>query len=313
MSKPLSYGDATESVKEAALRNFAGAGMGSMSFCTTPVELLSEDGSGKVLSWATGFFWLRGDTPCLVTNWHVVSGRNPFTKQLNKDGFIPRRIRFYGVEISVEKGSVRFERKPHTLEWKDDTYTDVLQGPPETSLGPVDIWAIPLTKDCAFRTDPKRTGFHNADKITCFINEHPLTKIATKAGDSCKILGYPINTYEGGKFPIWKTAYVASETVIGAGPYPLFFIDGLTAQGMSGAPVLRAVPTLSRMEDGVLVQDHAYDFIGVYAGRVGNQELERTGLAYAWYGSLIGDVLDYYKYEPIYAVDPEGTEGPKFG
>ena len=54
------------------------------------LELFFDD---KRLSYATGFVVKKDDHCYLVTNWHVVSGRNPKTnKTLSPTGAIPNRI-----------------------------------------------------------------------------------------------------------------------------------------------------------------------------------------------------------------------------
>jgi hypothetical protein len=100
----LRYGDANAQAMSEALANFAGASLNGRSLCCTPIELFSNDGKDEVLGAASGFFWLHKGQPYLVTNWHVVSGRNPFTGERldRKNGYVPQKIRFHGLDLSVQ-------------------------------------------------------------------------------------------------------------------------------------------------------------------------------------------------------------------
>jgi len=61
----------------------------------TPIELLSKDGKQDVLSSATRFFWKNTGVPYLVTNWHVVSGRDPFNVDVTGESqYIPAQFNF---------------------------------------------------------------------------------------------------------------------------------------------------------------------------------------------------------------------------
>ena len=48
-----------------------------LSLATVPITPLFE---GTTLPEATGFVWKRGDRHYLITNWHVASATNLFTK-----------------------------------------------------------------------------------------------------------------------------------------------------------------------------------------------------------------------------------------
>jgi hypothetical protein len=48
------------------------------SLTTLPLE---QCANGKTLGTATGFIWKRRETHYLITNWHVVSGKNAQTEE----------------------------------------------------------------------------------------------------------------------------------------------------------------------------------------------------------------------------------------
>ena len=64
-----------------------------LSFSSLYLETLF---SGNQLGIATGFIWKHEDSNYVVTNWHVVSGINPYTGQpINKYDILPDSLRVW--------------------------------------------------------------------------------------------------------------------------------------------------------------------------------------------------------------------------
>lgn len=293
----LTYGDGGTAATSAAHANFAGAGLNGLSLTCTPIELLSNDGKDDVVATASGFFWLHDGRPHLVTNWHVISGRNPFTFELGPTGFIPRKLRYYGISLTVDGPHVRFERTLWTLEL-DDEVMAVLEKPPEVAGRAIDIWAVPIAPGIVFGKDPARKAFSGSETATCFVNESTGKPIVTRAGDDCFILGYPLNNSAGLRPPIWKRGSIASDTNIGVGGYPIFLVDAAVTPAMSGSPIFRRVVTFAadNKDIGAIQEFTHFEHIGVYAGRLQSALLQATNLGYGWYRSLIDDAIASYKY-----------------
>lgn len=293
MSGRVTFGAPSNELATLARENFPSAGVSGFSLCTTPIELLANDGSDKVISRGTGFFWLHRDRPYLVTCWHVVSGRNSFTKELNADGFEPKRLRFYGVEIRVQNGIVTIGRPGTVLTFPDDL-VDRLRAPRNVRGFDVDIITLPIPPTAVIRRDSSRVGFSGSETTSGFINEHQLSKVLSLAGDDVYVLGYPLANYTGFFPPIWKRGSIASDTNIPIDGRPAFLIDAATSGGMSGGPILRKVTTFTadNKDIGALQEFNAYDLIGVYAGRVQDKQLGSINVGYGWFASLIGDVAE---------------------
>lgn len=291
----LTYGIASNLSVKLATSNFVGASINGPSMCCTPIELLSNDGEDSVVATASGFFWLYDNKPYLVTNWHVVSGRSPFTGKLRPNGFIPKKIRFFGRTFQLNNGLVKFTQPSVTIELSDEL-ADSLTTPPQVHGTSVDIWATPVSSETVFGRDPERNGFSGAAAMSCFINERINKKIVTRSGDDCFILGYPLRNYAGLYLPVWKRGSIASETSIGVGNYPVFLVDAATMPSMSGSPIIRRVNTVTALntELDALEEQTAFDLIGVYAGRLESKDMLTTNLGYAWYKTLIDDVIRYY-------------------
>lgn len=297
----LKYGYSDTATAQAARANFAGAGVAGLSMCTTPIELLSNDGADTTIGTATGFFWLKNGRPHLVTNYHVVSGRNPFTGELTSTkGYMPLKLRFYGVSVQVEGGLVYFQRRGWTLSF-DEAFLTLMEKPPEVGGVPVDIWAVPIAPGVVFGKDAGRTGFAGAETSSCYVNEHVGRPIVTHAGDDCFILGYPLDNYEGLMLPIWKRGSIATDTNLGVGGKPIFLVDAAVTPSMSGSPIVRKVTTFTadNRDIGALQEMTAFEFIGVYAGRLQSAQLLATNLGYGWYRTLIDGVVEHYSYRDV--------------
>src|SRR3546814_20879295 len=81
----FAYGSIDDASVEESLANFPEAAVNPFSFCCTPIELLSNDGTDTIISTASGFFFLINGHACLVTSWHVESGRHFLTpKQIGR-------------------------------------------------------------------------------------------------------------------------------------------------------------------------------------------------------------------------------------
>jgi hypothetical protein len=293
----LGYGGGDTDSASNGNANFAGGFFNGLSFCCTPIELLSNDGTDQVTGTATGFFWLRHGKPYLVTNWHVITGRNSFTGALNPKGYIPKKIRFYGLSVLVNSGTINFSRNQWTLEWGDDAAKSLAIQPKANGQN-IDIWGMPIPPDSVFGRDPHRTGFKGSTEASCFLNDHDSSRIVTNVGDDCFILGYPLQNYEGLMLPIWKRGSIASETPLGVGGRPIFLVDATTTSGMSGSPIIRKATTLTadNRDIDALQEFSSYEFIGIYAGRLEGSPLASVNIGYGWYRTMIDQALDHYNW-----------------
>lgn len=292
MSHILTYGGGGD-VAQMALENFPGTAMHSLSLTCTPIELLSNDGKDSVVTTASGFFWKYRGRSFLVTNWHVITGRDIFTGELKSQfGYVPKRIRFYGSSFVREGAYLTFIRSGMTLELDDETSQKIV------CLGmevfPYDICPIPISEGIVFGADVGREQFKGASSASCYINDHHSDRVITHVGDDCFILGYPLKTCTGLMPPIWKKGSIASEPLVGVNGRPLFLVDAATSSGMSGSPILRRVNAGWSSNDSGDRELSKYSFIGIYGGRVLHASSELHGAGYGWYGSLINKTIEGY-------------------
>jgi hypothetical protein len=88
-------------------RQFHDPSIDPLSPSITPIELMS---GGKVFGHGTGFTWGANGKLFLITNWHNLSGQNPFdSSYLNEGGRIPDAIQFYpAANTDSGQGLIRY-------------------------------------------------------------------------------------------------------------------------------------------------------------------------------------------------------------
>jgi hypothetical protein len=92
---------------------------------------------------------------------------------------------------------------------------------------------------------------------------------------------------------LWKRGSIATEPLLSIDQKPLMLLDILSTKGMSGSPIVRRVlgPATTDAPANHLQTVCTDEFIGVYAGRLGSEELRRVGVGYAWHGKLVDEVI----------------------
>lgn len=238
------------------------------------------------LSNATCFFTKINDHLYLVTNWHVVSGRNADTKEcLNKMGGVPNKLRVY----------VPKENDNSTFSYCDDFYMDIelldqdgnkLWYEMQKNNRMVDVAIIPL-KDVKGIC----TTIEQAEEP---FNEQVHFEIASEI----YIIGFPFGK-QTGYVPIWKKASVASEPELEIEELPYFFADTATRSGMSGSPVIlyKDRPAVLFNEKEKKISRHWTKFIGIYSGRIGADCAEKgdAQLGRVWKASVIQELIDNHE------------------
>src|SRR3546814_8384909 len=152
----FAYGSIDDASVEESLANFPEAAVNPFSFCCTPIELLSNDGTDTIISTASGFFFLINGHACFVTSCHVVSGRHFLThKTLSPKSYVPQRIRYYGLQYLYIAGRGAIARPPITMTLTDDLMA-MLSMPPIIRGKEVDIWVAPAAIGSLIRKDSSR-------------------------------------------------------------------------------------------------------------------------------------------------------------
>jgi hypothetical protein len=293
LSHVISYGSPDQGLMDLAASNFTEGRFANRSFCTTPVELLSNDGLDSVISHGTGFYWHHAGTDFVVTNWHVLSGRNPFTgDRLSEKGFFPKKVRIYGWSLMSRGDELEMKRPSWTVDIGDDGL-EIMRIPPEVNGHIVDIAAIPITMGSAMEKDLDEAGQQKFGALEPRVNLMGGDRISSQAGDDCMIIGYPLAQYTGLMLPVWKRGSLATDTSMAVDQSPAFLVDAATSPAMSGSPIFRRVSGLLRLDrtTGIIAEATGYEFVGVYAGRLESKELDRVNVGYGWFANHVEEAV----------------------
>lgn len=261
---------------------FSASRFDARSLTTTPIRIFCGSES---LGHASGFYWRSGTEKWLITNWHVVTGNNPFNgKALSYKKAPPTHLTVYdstskrvdgpGDWIDLDRQEIRIDlfAADGSPKWKQHHNFDTFR---------IDVVAIPLDKEC------------QSSKPEC-VNECGDERLFHPVGADVFLVGYPLNNFEGWMLPIWKRGSLAGEPFVPLDNKPAFLIDVASSEGMSGSAVFRRVygPRASAdLREMNLHSVVATEFVGVYSGRLETKDLDRVNLAYAWYGYVVDEIV----------------------
>jgi hypothetical protein len=238
------------------------------------VETFFDD---TMLSTATGFTYLKDGRHYLVTNWHVVSGRNPDNGQpLSDHGGIPNRIEFY---IHTEDSLAKWTGVQKSIIDANSGQPLWLEHPTRGQI--IDVVVMPVNEMPGHKYYP--------------INKLPnVEDMRVGPGLDAFVIGFPLGIKGGGAFPIWKKGTIASEPDILINDLPKMYLDTATREGMSGSPVVLRTSGPYLKDDGNLSlhAGTASKFIGVYASRIGAEDEFKAQLGVIWKSSVIDEIID---------------------
>lgn len=227
------------------------------------------------LSNATGFIVIYKDDTFLVTNRHVLSGRDSYNQPISKTAGIPDRLTFW-----------LHSKSPLPFAWLEEQ--ELLMDDKGTYL-----WY-------------EHSDKHKVDVAVLHINKHfagcvlaPLdlslseTDLLVTPSEPVSILGYPMGLDSFGKFPIWKTGHVASDIELDyynekEGRKQVFLIDATTKEGMSGSPVIAKRVGWYRRSSQAVSIGQATKFLGIYSGRISKE----SDIGMVWRPSVMIEVLE---------------------
>jgi hypothetical protein len=100
-------------------------------------------------------------------------------------------------------------------------------------------------------------------------------------GKEVFVLGYPFGqlALRLSLHPIWKRASIATELDYLVEHLPMFLVDTASRSGMSGSPV-------------IYVAGQFQQFVGVYSGRYGADDLNDVQLGRVWRAPLVQEIID---------------------
>ena len=233
----------------------------------------TESRTREFLSNATAFHVTYDSATYLITNWHVVAGRDSDDgTMLPEDaGAYPDILRSLQV---VENSDIRWE-------WVGDALYDV-DGEPRWYEHPVhgrrvDVVALPTTCPDGYEQHP----YDAAD---------PGPPIAYGPSDRVSVIGFPFGESGGGALGLWIQGTVASEPWIDYHDLPCLLIDSRTRNGQSGSPVIVYRSDGYRTVTGNFIDNGIPGclFVGVYSGRIN----EQSDLGFVWKSQALVEILE---------------------
>jgi hypothetical protein len=188
------------------------------NLCTVPLFPHFND---CALAAATGFWYQKDGQFYLATNWHVVSGRNTYTGQpMNDQGAVPNIIQSHlqrpTVGLVTPRASIElYDGDGRALWWQHQLGQDV------------DVAVIPV--ECEGETNFVPYPVNDQE-------DEP--ELLFDVGIDVFVVGYPLPLQHSYYLPIWKRASIASTPTLAFDGLPIFLVDTLSREGMSGSPVL---------------------------------------------------------------------------
>lgn len=258
---------------------FAASKFDLLSMAVTPVEMSFQ---GNEIAHGTGFLWRHEKKIYLITNWHNVTGINPFTgDHLNKGGCVPDTITFYPAFRSITSSSYFVSRQTFTRPLYEHFHEPFWVQHPQFEAMRTDIVALEVASVPSFIVTVQDMGFED---------------LFSHVGSEVFIVGYPFRNYEDTHLPLWKRGSIASEPLMPWNGKPIFMIDAATRPGMSGSPVFRRVfgPAPLMQQGSIAINDTAVmttRFAGVYSGHLTKQD-ESLTIGIAWQGHLVSELLE---------------------
>lgn len=241
--------------------------------------------NGADLGPATGFLVSEQGTSWLVTNWHVLSGRNAETKTIMpKTGATPDsiNIRFHGIALGtfneVEVPLRDYDGVPVWHEHPVHGHAVDVAALNLTGVGQV------VTETATSVTYSTPISFYSYD-----LNATDPSRIFISVTERLSIIGFLTGEGVAG-FPIWTQGFVASEPDLKYRDLPCFLIDSRTREGQSGSPTV-FYSTTGQYPSGVGVTTLGAAintrFMGVYSGRIN----AKSDIGRVWTPDAIAEVV----------------------
>ena len=241
------------------------------SLCVLSLELLAR--TKESLGYATAVIMQARGRYFLVTNYHVLSGRHPYTTDQNAEA-IPDFVR---VKYLVQKAGVELPRSveiDHPL-YRDEDKPLWIALAKEKRMLPTEANGVKLAIDVAIlevSKIPQNVGVLQFD---------PPTEFLIPVMEQVAIIGYPFHLSGTEDLPLWLSGTVASD--LANRPYRrCFFVDAKTREGCSGSLVVlktkgARVDRPGGKTDG---QGDVFHTVGIYSGRLpGNSDI---GIVWHW-------------------------------
>jgi hypothetical protein len=251
------------------------------------VCLLETYANKRALGTGSGFFWNRNGRAYLLTNWHILAGRNTESRQpLHSSGALPDEVHFtaYRKGASVNETLMTV----HVIDVRVDLYkgsdSTWFRHPREG----VDVAGIDVTG-----------AIRDANLDVLFVNELESNVAPTfTVSQDAFVVGYPFGRLVDKEIPVpvWKRGTIATDPTFNPSGREIVLVDTGTRSGMSGSVVIaRHVGRTNWIDKSgakiVGLGGRHDSVLGIYAGRYGADNVEAQ-LGIVWKRHLIEQACD---------------------
>lgn len=283
------------------------------SYGSTLIETFFKPKDGKMLSigHGTGFFTKVGTFVFLVTNWHVLTNRDPNdAKKTLSQAESPTHIQLHLPRKDNPKHFVPTDYFPLYDEDRNPNWLEFSEG-----FELADIALLP--------------GRFPEDAVCPLVEDFAPSKgtVLEPGLDVC-LIGFPFGRNATNPFPIWKKSMIASEPAYTIDGKPFAYLDTPGRPGMSGSPVYAisdavlvsggthaAMAAVDAGEASALeliknldVEEYSdpknrtrsLEFVGIYSGSLGDQALDQLNLGRFWSSAVLEDI----KKNPVRGSNP---------
>lgn len=234
------------------------------------------------LSTATGTLVKFHGKYFLVTNRHVVTGRDSFGELLDKiNAAIPNKLTalLYGMG---KEGVI----KPLTVSYDLYDINDNLkhlwtEHPKLNNKADLSVFRVQVQCD----EPPFAYDLSEPDEVL------------VEPSDCLSVIGFPFGITAQGKMDIgksiaiWTTGFLATDLELDYDDLPVFLIDSRTSQGQSGSPVVyhrnSGMVKFKNGQNRILTGGAMTQFLGVYSGRINSE----SDIGMVWKKSAIQEIL----------------------
>lgn len=258
-----------------------------LSFSSCYIEL---HGPGNFGHHATGFFWKHEKEIYLVTNWHVLTGKDIFTGEFTEKGWCAEALTVHFLtrdsarQQPAANSQILFNVKKHRFPLHREYHEPLWLQHQRTFDLNIDIAMLRLDAEVV----------SSIPNIVC-MNGYGFEKQFSVPGSEIFIIGHPLSSKTSKyplTFPIWKRGSIASELLVPWNMRPAFLVDTRTSAGMSGSPVIRRTFGPAVKGDLSLSLNNAVcsEFMGVYSGRLYDDE-NAASIGIVWHRNLIDEII----------------------
>jgi hypothetical protein len=223
------------------------------------------------VSSGTGFIIKSKTKNYLVTNYHVITNKNPVTRQWLDPKFPIAPNRIVIVQNATKLGD-------HIIKWERllDDNGNPLWYQNQINNEIVDVVELPLHDTTGISIYP-----------VPYENIVP-DSFAVAPTDRVFIIGFPLGLKSAPFFPIWKSGLIASEPDINQENKPIVWIDVASFGGMSGSPTYLILnEATTRSGSRMMFVGHQTYFMGVFSHGHPNQVYGAL-----WKASYLKNIFD---------------------